>query len=244
MTRISRSFLALLIFCLTGVLLVIPYYEVWRHRPPDFSQYSAGEARKSAFFGYLKPIIDSENALLQSRRARLQRLQSGTWSKRDRLWVEGMAKNYTLAARLTEDSLISTLLEHVDSIPSSLALAQAAKESAWGTSRFAVKGNNYFGQRCYDKGCGLIPGSRRPGERFEVRQFDSVQASVASYMNNINSHREYASLRDYRARQRRLDKPVSGIQAAERMTQYSERRQAYVDELQSLIHFNKLDKVP
>lgn len=129
----------------------------------------------------------------------------------------------------------------MDQIPRSLALAQAAKESAWGTSRFAREGNNYFGQRCYSKGCGLVPDARQTNAKFEVRAFPSVQDSVQSYMNNINGHPEYAELRAYRTIQRQAGKPVSGIRAAESISQYSERRGAYVDEIQSLIHFNQLE---
>ena len=80
------------------------------------------------------------------------------------------------------------------------------------------------------------------GAKFEVRRFESVAAAVTSYMNNINSHPEYAELREYRAARRRQNQPISGIDAAERITQYSERGQAYVDEIQSLIHFNRLDQ--
>ena len=155
-----------------------------------------------------------------------------------------LADEYEVPGRHARGALIDTLLMHVDTIPVSLVLAQAATESAWGTSRFAREGNNYFGQRCFAPGCGLVPAERSADQFFEVRRFDSVQASVTSYMDNINGHREYAPLRAYRAEQRRSGEAVTGIQAAERLTQYSERRQAYVDEIQSLIHFNKLDRNP
>ena len=215
--------------------------------PPDFTSIPAGEARKAAFFGYLGPIIDRENERRLRDRERLLALQlqldpdKQALSERDRSWLRQLAASYGLAKDQGDEVLVAELLDMVDSIPRSLALAQAAKESAWGTSRFAVEGNNYFGQRCYRKNCGLIPAARPAGAKFEVRRFPSVEASVASYMNNINGHREYQGLREYRAEQRRLGEPLSGIQAAERITQYSERRQAYVDEIQALIHFNKLE---
>ena len=214
--------------------------------PPDFSDIPAGEARKAAFFAYLGPIVDRANERRLEDRAYLltlqqQQMQQATLAKRDRIRLETLRTDYGLGRDLEVDALIEALLERVDSIPRSLALAQAAKESAWGTSRFAVEANNYFGQRCYRKNCGLVPAARRRGAKFEVRRFPSVEASVASYMNNINTHPEYQILREYRAEQRRRGVPLSGIHAAERLTQYSERRQAYVDEIQSLIHFNELE---
>ncbi len=236
---------------LTAVAVAaLPTWQSWRAQPPDFALYPAGEARKTAFFSYLGPLIDAENGRWQDRRARLNALQElmtadgRSPTKRDLLWLEAQAAFFDISSDLPLSSQLDALLDYVDEVPRSLALAQAAKESAWGTSRFAVDANNYFGQRCYSKGCGLVPESRAAGAKFEVRRFDSPEASVASYMNNINSHPEYEGFRAYRAAQRAADKPVYGIQAAEQLTQYSERRQAYVDELQSLIHFNKLDRAP
>ena len=244
MAALSRPLLIVSIFAGCSMLLLLLGWQWWRQQPPDFTRYPAGETRKTVFFNYLGPIIDRENERIQAHRERLLKLRNGNGTKRDRLLAEELTGYFDLPAELSGPELIDPLLAHVDTVPKSLALAQAAKESAWGTSRFSIEGNNYFGQRCYFKGCGMIPEARAPGAKFEVRRFESVEESVASYMNNINSHREYKVLRDYRAEQRRSGKPVSGIQAAERMTQYSERRQDYVDELQSLIHFNHLDKLP
>jgi Bax protein len=233
--------LAAAIFLGCALLIGPPLWTSLLSGPPDFAAYPAGEARKQAFFDYLGPIIDRENETRAERRARLLKLRDGFWTKRDRVFVDRLADFYEVEDGLSEQELLTALLEHVDTIPRSLALAQAAKESAWGTSRFAVVGNNYFGQRCYSKGCGLVPRDRARGAKFEVRRFPSAEAAVASYMNNINGHREYAALRDYRARQRRLGEPVSGLAAAEQITRYSERRQAYVEEIKGLIRFNGLD---
>jgi len=246
------------VILLSAIILVAwPSWRSWQSRAPDFSSHSAGEARKQAFFGYLGPLVDAENQRWLKSRARLQRLKETASDKaasgdaqislgrgpgkRDRLWLNELAGFFDVPTDLSLPAKIEALLAHVDEVPRSLALAQAAKESAWGTSRFAADGHNYFGQRCYHKGCGLVPESRAPGEKFEVRRFDSAQASVRSYMNNINSHPEYTGFRSYRAAQRATQQPLNGIQAAEQLIQYSERRQAYVDEIQSLIHFNRLD---
>lgn len=242
MTRMHPSLLALLMLIASLLLLALPGWQNWRlQQAPDFHLYPAGPERKEAFFNYLGPMIDTENGRWLEERQKLLRLMSVSPSKRERLWVEQLGSFFDLPASLSPADRIGALLVHVDEIPRSLALAQAAKESAWGTSRFAIEGYNYFGQRCYAKGCGLVPEARPTGAKFEVRRFSSPLASVASYMSNINSHPEYAGLREYRAAVRLAGRPVSGILAAEEMIQYSERRQDYVDEIQSLIHFNRLE---
>ncbi len=238
----SRPFVACAALVVCALLVAFPVWQRVNTSPPDFTLYPAGDVRKAVFFGYLGPIIDRENERRRARRDRLLALKEGLeWSKRDRIWVEELANFYGVDTELHAERLVEELLVHVDTIPKSLALAQAAKESAWGTSRFAIEGNSYFGQRCYSKGCGMVPEARPPGARFEVKTFDSVEASVASYMNNINGHQDYAGLRFYRAERRHRGKPLTGIQAAERLSQYSERRRAYVDEIQALIHFNGLE---
>ena len=132
------------------------------------------------------------------------------------------------------------LLLRVDKVPASLALSQAAIESAWGTSRFAVKGNNLFGQWCYKKGCGLVPLRRNAGSNHEVAKFASVANSVNAYMRNINTHRAYADLRANRAQLRQAEQDVTGHLLAENLMFYSELREVYVHEVQAVIRINKL----
>jgi len=99
----------------------------------------------------------------------------------------------------------------VDTIPPSLALAQAANESAWGTSRFARQAHNYYGQWCFEKGCGIVPDRRDANKSHEVAAFDSPRESVARYLHNLNSNSAYKSLRDIRSRLKAANKPVTGI---------------------------------
>lgn len=236
----------------TGLLLLaVQAYLLWQaaqlrqaqQASPNFADIPAGKARKQAFFDYLRPIIVAENGKRLAMRERLLALkaQDDAIGRRDAAWLAKLAARYELPETLTAPELVDALLLNVDTIPVSLALAQAAKESAWGTSRFAIEGNSYFGQRCWEPGCGMVPRKRQAGHQFEVRRFGSVQEAVSSYLVNINSHPDYAELRKYRARQRAQGEAVSGIELAEKMAQYSERRSVYVDEIQSLIHFNKLD---
>lgn len=210
---------------------------------PDFRAFEAGPERKSQFFQYVEPLIEAENATVLSDRARLVEIadkDAPGWL--DRLWLEDLAEDYGLEpAELDTDALIDALLRRVDAVPESLALAQAAKESGWGTSRFAREGNNLFGEWCYREGCGLVPRSRPDDKVHEVEAFDSPRESVASYVRNINTHRAYRELRRERARLREAGRPLSGIELADQLARYSERGDAYVDEIVGLIRYNGLE---
>jgi len=215
---------------------------------PDFRQYEAGPERKAAFFNYMLPIVEARNAVLRERRERLLSIQENPQpGGRDRRFVEQLAGEYKIA--LATDSgeprpfeqVVEELLLHVDEVPVSLALAQAAKESGWGTSRFAREGNNFFGEWCFSPGCGIVPASRAPGKIHEVEAFDSPAESVASYTRNINTHNGYKSFREARKRQRSRDDALSGVELAGELSRYSERGAAYVTELRQLIVGNDLD---
>ena len=117
-------------------------------------------------------------------------------------------------------------------------MAQAANESAWGLSRFAQKGNNLFGQWCFKKGCGIVPGQRNAGANHEVRKFASINDSVASYMHNLNTGRAYKDLRKLRATLRSTNAAVDGHTLAKGLIKYSSRGKAYVKEIQSMIKTN------
>jgi Bax protein len=140
----------------------------------------------------------------------------------------------------TDNRAWDDLLRRVDAIPASLALAQSANESAWGTSRFAKDGSNFFGQWCYDAGCGLVPSKRNAGASHEVAVFDSPEESVASYLLNLNTNRAYTELRSIRASLRARNKEISGEALAAGLRKYSERGDAYVKELRSMIRYDDL----
>jgi len=121
-----------------------------------------------------------------------------------------------------------------------LALAQAANESAWGTSRFAQDGNNLFGQWCYTNGCGLVPSRRREGATHEVRRFDNIRDSVESYIHNLNTFPSYQMLRRIRQQLRQQDRPIDGVSLADGLESYSSRGLDYIVELQRMIYSNEL----
>ncbi len=118
-----------------------------------------------------------------------------------------------------------------------------SNESAWGTSRFAKQGNNYFGQWCYVKGCGLVPQQRNDGAVHEVADFDHPMDSVRSYILNLNRHYTYDDLRDLRAKEIKKQGYATGLNLAAGLINYSERRMEYVKEIRSMISYNKLDKL-
>ena len=141
----------------------------------------------------------------------------------------------------TDQTLLAETLLRVNVVPRSLALIQAAKESGWGTSKFARLANNLFGQQCFVKGCGIVPTARAAGRKHEVERFVTVQDAVAGYAYNLNSHPRYAELRRIREKLARTDQPITGVALADGLLAYSERGAAYVAEIQSMIRQNKLE---
>jgi Bax protein len=209
--------------------------EIWQADIPNFAAIIDIKARKRAFFDYLSPLIQAENTKIQELRRyiRKQNMQSPSAQ------IKQLAMQYRL--KPTDTKIKQSLLSKIDSIPSSLVLAQAAIESAWGTSRFAVKGNNLFGQWCFSKGCGLVPSQRGHGQHHEVKRFQSPAESIASYMHNLNSHPSYAVLRDNRFTLQKNGDTVNGCFLAEGLIEYSERKLAYVESLKQLIRVNSLE---
>ena len=128
----------------------------------------------------------------------------------------------------------------VDIIPASLVLAQAANESAWGTSRFTLEGNNIFGQWCYEEGCGIVPRRRAAGATHEVRRFETIEEAVAAYFVNINTNPVYQYLRELRAQMRVQQLELNPLVLAFGLGRYSERGGNYIDEVQSIIIQNDL----
>ena len=216
---------------------------------PDFAAVVEIDLRKRQFFDFLKDYIYAANAEVLETRQQLKRYDeiaaSGSpFSPTERSWVLALADEYDLDTReLSEREITAELMSRVDEVPVAMALAQAANESAWGTSRFAVEGNNIFGQWCFEQGCGLVPLQRKGNASYEVRKFDSISASVSAYIKNINSQYSYKELRELRARMRSRNEPLNAIDLAAGLAAYSERGEDYVDEVRSLIVQNKLDRL-
>ncbi len=209
---------------------------------PDFASFKDVKEKKKAFFGFMHPYVDIENAALLKDRERLISLRNEAVEKlsdADREWIEDVAKSYRSVSPLADANAWDQLLERVDVVPYPLVLAQSANESAWGTSRFARKGHNFFGQWCFTKGCGIVPSRRDTGVNHEVAVFSSARYSVRAYLKNINTGRVYAGLRKIRAKQRANGEALDAIALAGGLLKYSERGEAYVKEIRSMIRTNK-----
>jgi len=213
---------------------------------PDFQSYSAGAERKTAFISFLEPIVTARNKKLLEQHAVLEGIaqkveKGGSSSWADRRFLNKLASFYSLddAKPESEEQVLKKLLNRVDVIPPALVVAQAANESAWGTSRFAREANNLFGQWCYKQGCGLIPRTRTPGSSHEVRSFANVDESIEGYFLNINTHKQYARLREIRQSLRSSGQSVSGAALADGLLYYSERREAYVKDIKNMMRINQ-----
>lgn len=265
---LAYSLNAYLLMILVGVIylshlvtyekLALPVHVTQDYPPlPDFESFKIIKEKKAAFFDYFGRIIDDENDRILAQRDVLLALNTKlakgkTLSQREEKIVLELADRYGLWSDPDEDDeeaaeefiaedYLSKLMLRVDIVPSSLALVQAAKESAWGTSRFARKGNNFFGQWCFTEGCGIVPRNRNSGAYHEVRSFPSPAASVRGYLRNINTHRAYRELRLLRQTLRSNDQELSGIALAQGLSRYSERGAPYVAEVRRMIKANKLD---
>lgn len=236
--------LALIGLMFSAALVLGLWLPLGASKAPDFTGFAAGNERKTAFFDFMAPLIEQENEAVLSSRTRLMALQeSGSPGWAERRWLMLLAERYELDDFDPSDaSDRAQLIKRVDTVPASIALAQAANESAWGTSRFARLGNNYFGQWCFVRGCGLVPEARNEGASHEVAAFDSARESVRRYMNNINTHNAYAELRTRRASLRSEGNDISGLALAPALIRYSERGQEYVNELQAMIRGNELQQ--
>jgi Bax protein len=220
--------------------------DTWRER--SAKELSVAD-KKKLFFRVIAPVVLRINELILEDRARVQKLterlaQGQSVAPDDQAWLTSVAVKYKVidspAERLDRDAY-AELLKRIDIVPPSLALAQAASESGWGTSRFAAQGNSLFGQWTWGKG--LKPAEQRTSTHgdYRIAAFDSMGQAAYAYALNLDTGNAYRDLRLKRADLRRDGLRVSGTVLAETLLKYSERGQAYVDDLKSLIRQNRLD---
>jgi Bax protein len=208
---------------------------------PAFNEIKNITQKKQAFFNYLMPLAQKANELvLKSRQKLLVLKKKKKLNAQDKLWLKELSQRFQLTKQ-QELNPIYSLLTKVDAVPISLLLAQAANESAWGSSRFARQGNNLFGQWCYQANCGIVPQQRTKGKVHEVKKFKSTFDSIKSYIHNLNTHPSYAELRKIRATLRRSNKNVSGLVLTQGLMHYSERGVHYVNDIKNMIKANQLE---
>ncbi|WP_221031356.1 glucosaminidase domain-containing protein [Actomonas aquatica] len=239
------------------VVAILIWSQCSRHAPsflpfvpehlPDFADYTDVNEKKTAFFDFLAPHIEAVNQGILKDRRRLEAIRADAaegdapgWI--DRRWITHLAERYEFEDIPEKPTLafVDQLLRRVDIIPPSLIMAQAANESAWGTSRFARQGNNLFGMRTYEPGTGIVPKRRAAGATWEVAAYDTVREGLADYIQTLNTGSTYRQLRNLRRDLRRQDRTISGSVLAGGLTRYSEKGYEYVAIIRSMIRSNKL----
>lgn len=209
--------------------------------PSDLASIKQADERKQTFVKLVLPMVLVINESLQEDRNRITSLRDQliageeALAVRDRAWLDERFKEYKV-----EPGDFETLLTRVDVVPPSLALAQAAIESGWGTSRFARLGNALFGQWTTAEHEGIVPERREEGKSHKIRAFRSPIDGVASYLRNLNTHGAYKGLRAKRANLRALGKSLDSMLLAETLDSYSEKGMEYVRLVQSIIRVNEL----
>ena len=210
--------------------------------PGDLSTLQSVKVKKSLFIRSMLPMVLQANEKVRADRLRLLKLmvRDGAPGEANRAWLAGLAKRYAVKGDDLRQ-VMTELKKRVDIVPPSLALAQGAEESGWGTSRFAVMGNAVFGQWTYTKGKGIVPGKREEGARHEVRAFDGLHESIEAYLFNLNTHRAYRKFRDRRADLRRNGDDVTGAEMIKTLDRYSQRGAAYIGTIRTIMRVNGMD---
>jgi Bax protein len=211
---------------------------------PNFSSYKNVTEKKQAFFAYLMPEVKIQNELVLEERHFVLSMQQKLklqqpFSTQQQQKLQKLKFKYRVDGELSETQAFEILLRRVDIIPPELVLVQAANESAWGTSRFARQGYNFFGLWCFKRGCGFVPNDRDDDADHEVARFDSLSQSVQRYIRNLNRHRAYKELRGIRQDLRNNQQEITAEALAMGLISYSERGQDYIDELLSMIKVNR-----
>lgn len=211
---------------------------------PDFAAIRDIPTKKKQFFNFIKPSIITENNRILAIRAKLDIWLENTTlglglTEGEEVELALLAKAYRVKKSNSSLQQLNELLVRVDIIPLPLVLVQAANESAWGTSRFARIGLNFFGIWCYQPKCGMVPSGRNAGAKHEVAAFDSVEEAVRGYFKNINTHNAYRLFRTIRSQLRGNNEPFSSEILATGLLPYSERGADYVMDITDMLRHNQ-----
>ena len=203
--------------------------------PQEIKMIENTKKRKEFFIQIVLPLIVKENNNIRIDRKTLFRvINKSNNSVAEKQWLEKKYKQYGV-----KSGDLSSLKVRMDEIPVSLAIAQAAKETGWGTSRFAQEGNALFGQWTWS-GEGLKPKDADADKGHKVMKFNVLQASVRAYQRNLNTHRTYKEFRKARAELRDLNKPLDSMELSKYLNKYAETGNQYVEVLQKIIKQNNL----
>jgi len=208
--------------------------------PKDLHEIEQPSDKKDIFIRAVLPLILLNNQQIMGQRNQLIALWNAQVSGRalnnkELQFIADMADEYDVP-----DQNMAELISRVDIIPPSLAIAQAAEESGWGTSRFVQHGNALYGQQVYNSAHGMVPTDRPQGRTHMVRSFGSLYDTVASYAHNLNTHAAYRDFRAVRYGYRQYRQPLNSYRLIETLISYSERRGAYVQTIKRIIDVNDL----
>ena len=226
----------------------VPRVEISR-LPEVYKEIEDTKYRKAMFLRILLPLVLLENEALEKTRNRMNTLlenieQGKALSLVQLADLKSISKKYNIkGSPLTNPEVRKMLRKRVDIVPPSLALAQAANESGWGNSRFAMEASNLFGIWTYNEKDGVVPDRRDSGKKHLVRKFDSLRDSVRVYMHTLNTHLAYAELREIRSQMKKVGVDLNGIAIAEGLKKYSILGEEYVRLIQEIIATNNLENL-
>ena len=203
--------------------------------PQEIKKIENVKVRKKLFIQIILPLVIKENNNIRlDRRKLFSIINKSNNTKSEKKWLKRKFKQYGV-----QKNDLSTLKVRMDEIPVSIAIAQAAKETGWGTSRFAQEGNALFGQWTWS-GEGIKPAAAGDNTTHKVMKFKVLQASVKAYHRNLNTHSSYRVFRKVRAQSRDEGKRLDSIILSEYLDKYAETGKEYVKILQKIIKQNQL----
>ena len=213
--------------------LVKPIY--FTQFPKDLDELQNTRLKKETFIQIVLPLIVAENEKILADRKKLKKIyKKKNTTDLEKQWLRQKLLEYKVKKGNMEELLLRT-----DIIPTSIALAQAAKESGWGTSRFALEGNAIFGQWTWS-GNGIAPLDRESNKNHKILKFPILRASVKAYQNNLNTHKSYTKFREKRSDMRIKNKYISGLELTETLKNYAQTGSEYTKILNQIIRQNRL----
>tara|TARA_Y100000590_G_scaffold14593_1_gene17558 strand:+ start:929 stop:2137 length:1209 start_codon:yes stop_codon:yes gene_type:complete len=203
--------------------------------PKDLKTLGDTKLKRELFIKIVLPLILDENQKITEDREKLFKILSKNFNTvGERVWLKRRFKEYKI-----EDQDLAKLKMRMDIVPVSIAIAQAANESGWGTSRFALEGNALFGQWTWSKK-GISPKNKDPNQSHRILQFQILKASVRAYKNNLNTHKAYSEFREARAKLRQENKQINGLDLTKYLKNYASIGEKYVRILDDIIERNSL----
>jgi Bax protein len=204
--------------------------------PKDIDSIKSSKRKKELFLQIVLPLIVTENEKIIRDKEYLMKILAKTKDAKEKKWINKKFKEYKIS-----DKDVKKLISRMDIIPVSIALAQAAKESGWGTSRFALEGNAIFGQWTWN-GKGIAPLDRNKGQRHKILRFPILRASVKAYKNNLNTHKSYKEFREIRFKLRSKNRSIEGKKLIFALNSYAQTGAEYTKTLAKIIDQNSLDE--